>query len=72
MMTTDHENIRDAQQPHAQQELEDIYQQYDQEQNYMDFTVLKAEIKTIWQFIIQNNSQIETLIKNEQLQGRQS
>jgi len=72
MMTTDHENIRDAQQPHAQQELEDIYQQYDQEQNYMDFTVLKAEIKTIWQFISQNNSQIETLIKNEQLQGRQS
>lgn len=42
-------------------EYEDRYQLYDQEQNYMNFDLLQQEIKTIWQLISQNNSQILVL-----------
>lgn len=42
-------------------DFEDRYQLYDQEQNYMNFDLLQQEIKTIWQLISQNNSQILVL-----------
>lgn len=38
------------------EELEDAYELYEQESNYMNFDLLQEEIKTIWQFMNQNNN----------------